>query len=69
MSDTVTGASERIIGKYQICLIVKEFVDTGERIEIQPIADYQESCWGWEEAKDSLNFFIKRVEERLNGGK
>ncbi len=56
-----------IEGKFQICLIIKEFIDTGESIIIQGVADYQESCWGWEDAKKSLEFFIKRVEERLNG--
>ena len=55
-------------GKYQICLIVKEFVDTGEAIELQPIADYQESCWGWEDAKKTIKFFTKRIEGKLNGG-
>ena len=56
-------------GKFQICLIVKEFIDTGDTIEIQPIADYQESCWGWEDAKKTIAFFTNRIEEKLNGDK
>ena len=60
---------DKITGKFQFRLIVKEFTDTGETIELQPIADYEESCWGWEDAKDSINFFVKRVEEKLNGDK
>ena len=60
---------DEVPGKYQICLIVKEFVDTGERIELQPIADYQESCWGWDDSKKAINFFIKRIEGKLNGGR
>ena len=59
---------EKVMGKFQICLIIKEYVDTGERIEIQPIADYQEACWGWDDAKKSLKFFMKRIEGKLNGG-
>lgn len=55
--------------KFQICLIVKEFIDTGEVIELQPIADYQESCWGWEDAKKTISFFTNRIEEKLNGDK
>jgi len=55
------------MNKYQICLIVKEFVDTGESIELQPIVDYQESCMGWEEAKKAIRFFMKRTEGKLNG--
>ena len=54
------------MGKFQVCLIVKEFVDTGERIEILPIADYQESCWTWEKTKDSVKFFLDRVERIIN---
>lgn len=57
----------KINGKFQITLMIKEFVDTGERIELQPIADYQESCWGWEDAKESIDFLIKRIEGKLNG--
>jgi len=57
----------KIEGKFQITLIVKEFVDTSENIEIQPIADYQEFCWGWDDAKESINFLIKRIEDKLNG--
>lgn len=53
--------------KFQICLIVKEYVDTGENIILNPIADYQESCWGWNDAKKSLKFFMKRIELKLNG--
>lgn len=63
----MAAEDKKISGKFQICLIVKEFVDTGERIEIQPIADYQESCWGWPEAQKALNFFMKRIEGKLNG--
>ena len=59
---------DKIIGKYQVCLVVKEFVDTGDTIEVQTIADYLESCWGWEDAKKSIEFFTKRVEGKLNGG-
>ena len=51
--------------KYQICLVVKEFVDTGDTIEIQPIADYQEFCWGWKDAKSSIEFFTKRIEGKI----
>lgn len=60
--------NKKVSGKFQICLIVKEFVDTGEHIEVQPIADYQESCWGWPDAKKTIDFFVKRVEGKLNGG-
>ena len=56
------------MAKYQVCLIVKEFMDTGETIEIQPIADYQEFCWGWDDAKKSIDFFMKRIEGKINGG-
>ena len=59
---------DKIIGKYQVCLVIKEFVDTGDTIEAQTIADYLESCWGWEDAKKTINFFMKRVEGKLNGG-
>lgn len=55
-------------GKFQVCLIVKEFVDTGERIESQPIALYEEACWGWLNAKETINYFVERVEQKLNGG-
>ena len=65
----MVDGDKRVIGKYQICLIVKEFVDTGEHIEVQPIADYQESCWGWEDAKKTIRFFMKRIEKKLNGDK
>ena len=58
---------DKIKGKFQICLIVKEFVDTGEKVEIQPIGLYEEFCWGWDDAKESIEFLIKRVEEKLNG--
>jgi len=58
---------DKIKGKFQITLIVKEFVDTGERVELQPIADYQESNWGWEDTTKALDFFMKRIEEKLNG--
>jgi len=60
---------DKITGKFQICLIVKEFIDTGERVELQSVADYLESCWGWEDAKKSIRFFIKRIEGKLNGGR
>ena len=56
------------MSKYQICLIVKEFVDTPDNIELQPIADYQEACWGWEEAKKAIKFFTKRIDGKINGG-
>lgn len=46
-------------------MIVKEFVDTGENIELQPVADYAESCWGWNDVKKSLDFFVERIEEKL----
>ena len=59
---------DKIIGKYQVCLIVKEFVETGDTIELQPIVDYEESCWGWEDAKKTIDFFMNRVEGKLNGG-
>lgn len=61
------GENKKIEGKFQICLIVKEYIDTGERVEIQPIADYLESCWGWDDAKETIDFFMKRVEVKLNG--
>ena len=54
------------IPKFQITLLVKEFIDLGESIQLQPIADYQESCWGWEDAKKSIRFFMKRIEKKLN---
>ena len=60
---------DKITGKFQICLIVKEFMDTGDTIELQPIADYQESCWGWEDTKNSIAFFTNRIEDKLNGDK
>ena len=59
--------TNKIKGKFQICLIVKEFIDTGERIELQTVADYLESCWGWEDSKETIEFFIKRIEGKLNG--
>lgn len=59
---------EEVSGKFQICLIVKEYIDTGETIVIQPFADYAESCWGWEDAKKTIKFFMERVEGKLNGG-
>ncbi|KKL82075.1 hypothetical protein LCGC14_1988410 [marine sediment metagenome] len=61
----MTERLDKKIGKFQVTLTVKEFVDTGEHIELQPIGDYQESCWNWDGAKDSIIFFIKRIEERL----
>ena len=61
------GVPKDIKGKFQINLVVKEFVDTNETIELQPIADYQESCWGWDDAKEAINFLIKRIEGKLNG--
>ena len=60
---------DKITGKFQFGLIVKEFIDTGDKIEVQTIADYLESCWGWEDTKESINFFVKRIEEKLNGDK
>jgi len=72
-SETLTGPSNKamaddIIGKFQICLIVREFIDTGEKIEIQPVADYAETCQGWNNTKKALDFFVKRTEKKLNGG-
>ena len=57
------------IGKFQVRLMVKEFMDTGDKIELQPIGDYEESCWGWEDAKKTIAFFTNRIEEKLNGDK
>ena len=54
-----------IKGKFQICLIIKEFIDTGESIELQPTADYAESCWNWDGVKEAVAFFLKRMEEKL----
>jgi len=56
-----------IEGKFQICLIVKEFVDCGDSIELQTISDYLESCSSWNDVKESLTFLIKRIEGKLNG--
>ena len=56
-------------GKFQVWIVVKEFMDTGDTIELQPIADYQESCWGWHDAKTTIDFFTNRIEEKLNGDK
>ncbi len=53
------------VPKFQVSLIVREFVDTGETIELQPIADYQESCWGWEDAKKTIKFFTQRVGKKI----
>jgi len=61
------GVPKDIKGKFQIRLMVKEFIDTGETFELQPIGDYEESCWGWDDAKESINFLIKRIEGKLNG--
>ena len=57
----------KIEGKFQICLIIKEFVDCGENIELQTIADYLESCKSWNDVKESLSFLIKRIEKKLTG--
>lgn len=57
----------KINGKFQVCLIIKEFIDTGERVELQTISDYLESCWGREDSKKTIKFFMKRIEEKLNG--
>ena len=54
-------------GKFQITLIIKEFVETPDSIELQPIADYQESCSGWKNAKETIVYFTKRIETKLNG--
>jgi hypothetical protein len=54
-----------IEGKFQITLTIKQFVDVGDCIEIHPITDYRESCWDWEDAKKSFEFFIKRTEDKL----
>lgn len=60
--------SGEIEGKFQICLIIKEFVDTGENIELQPVGNYTESCWNWKGVEQALAFFIKRIEEKLKNG-
>lgn len=56
------------MGKFRLTLTVDEFIDTGERIEVQGIGNYQEFCWGWEDAKKTIRFFMKRIEKKLNGG-
>lgn len=61
------GEPKAIKGKFQICLIIREYIDTGERVEMQSLTDYAESCYGWEDVKKALDFFIKRTEEKLNG--
>ena len=55
------------VGRFQITLLVKEYVDSGDIIELQPIADYQEFCRDWEDAKKSIQFFTKRIEDKING--
>ena len=54
-----------IKGKFQIALVIKEYVNTGENIQLQPTADYAESCWNWDGVKKALAFFIERVEWKL----
>ena len=54
-----------IKGKFQIALVIKEYVDTGENIQLQPTADYAESCWNWDGVKETVAFFLKRIEEKL----
>lgn len=58
---------DKKIGKFQVTLIVKEFVDMGDNIDLKQIGAYEESCWDRDGAKDSIVFFIKRIEEKLNG--
>ena len=55
-------------GKFRIYLEVKEFIDTGEHVELQPFAEYGESCWGWKDVKETIEFYMKRMEMKLNGG-
>lgn len=56
---------KKINGKFQICLIIKEFIDTGETVILHPFVDYAEACWGWEDAKKTIKFFMKRAEKKL----
>ncbi len=39
------------LNKYQLNVIVKEYVDTGENIVLSLLCDYTESCWGFEDVK------------------
>lgn len=61
-------ADKTIKGKFQIGIILKEYVDTGDSIELQEIGNYWESCWGWKDVRKTFAFFIERMEEKLNGG-
>ncbi len=54
------------IGRFQFTLKVIEFVDTGEHIEAQPISEYQESCWTWKDTKEAIEFFTKRIEDKID---
>lgn len=54
-----------IEGKFEIILVVKEFTEYAEQIQLHPIANYSESCWNWDGVKKALKFFIKRVEKVL----
>lgn len=56
-----------IEAQFQINLIIKEFIDTGEEIQIYSLADYLEPCRNWKDVKKSLNFFINRIENKING--
>ena len=55
-----------IEGKFEIILVVKEFAEYAEQIQLHPIANYSESCQNWNGVKESVRFFMKRVEKKLN---
>jgi len=56
------------MGKFQVCLIIKELVELDNSIEELSIADYLEVCKDWEDAKKTIEFFKNRIEGKLNGG-
>ena len=53
------------LNKYQLNVIVKEYIDTGENIVLSLLCDYTESCWGFEDVKKTLQFFIKRLDKKI----
>lgn len=56
---------KEITGKFRICLIVEEFVDTGDKIEVHSIGHYSEFCWHWSDVKKSISYFTKRLEGKI----
>ncbi len=56
----------KIMFKYQITTVVKEYIDTGENIVLSLVGDYTESCWGFEDVKKTARFFINRLGKKID---